>query len=156
MPSHQPPQTANWSKEVLNATIPYRAFGRLGTRHLSSSKPKVSAEKSGPSEDWPPITTRPGGVEGSSEDPKMLHLSLCMQFYKGSFFGNFVGYVGCRITNLRWRFQYGGAGCHSPIILHHVFDPVDMVGNIGEDARCRLRKDVLEGFSKIPFLTSLH
>ena len=25
-------------------------------------------------------------MEGSSEDPKMLHLSLCMQFYKGSYF----------------------------------------------------------------------
>ena len=27
-------------------------------------------------------------MEGSSEDPEMLHLSLCMQFYKGS---NFLG-----------------------------------------------------------------
>ena len=26
-------------------------------------------------------------MEGSSEDPKMLHLSLCMQFYKGAFLG---------------------------------------------------------------------
>ena len=75
-----------------------------------------------------------------------------------SYFGGFVGYFGCRITNLRWRFQYSGAGCHSPIILHHVLDPVDVVGNIGEDARRRLRKDRFFGGtfkSSIPHLITL-
>ena len=68
-----------------------------------------------------------------------------MKLYKDSYFGGFVGYSGCRITNFRWRFQYSGAGCHSPIFLHHGLDPVDVVGNIGEDTGRRLRKDSLFG-----------
>ena len=72
--------------------------------------------------------------------------------------GVFVGYFGCHITNFGWRFQYSGAGRHSPIFLHHILDPFDVVGNIGEDSRCRLRKDKFFGGkvkNSIPHLVTL-